>query len=157
MLKFVEYVNDTRTAVPGDWQLSATPEAGVENLATAEVAGASTLGGNVVPVRPGHTYTLDEDGPGGYTQVALEKFNGDDPNDPAQFDNHGNWEQIKGSDITVASGEQGVYRFVNREVKAFELPFTGGAGTWPYALGGALIAALALLAGLITRRQRANR
>ncbi|MCW4466131.1 CshA/CshB family fibrillar adhesin-related protein [Glutamicibacter sp. MNS18] len=153
LLKVVQNTNGTGTAEPGDWQLSATPAAGVQGLQPREVAGALAIDGNSFPVRPGHVYELDERGPGGYTRVALEKFTGNDPRDPAQLADAANWTAAQGPGISVETGKLAVYRFVNREVMAFALPLTGATGSWPYLGGGGALLAMALLAGWLLRRR----
>ncbi|MBO3088857.1 DUF7927 domain-containing protein [Cellulomonas dongxiuzhuiae] len=69
-----EVVNDDGgTAVASDFTLSAVPSGTppVEGLAEIDVTGASAADAQVNEVRPGHTYTLGETGPDGYTLTEI--------------------------------------------------------------------------------------
>lgn len=67
-----EVVNDdTGTAEPADWTLTATPTGEVPDDVVAEDVPGSTEG-VTVQVRPGTVYDLTESGPEGYAQASLE-------------------------------------------------------------------------------------
>lgn len=67
-----EVVNDdTGTAEPADWTLTATPTGEVPDDVVAEAVAGSTEGGTV-QVRPGTAYDLTEAGPDGYALASLE-------------------------------------------------------------------------------------
>ena len=63
--------DDTGTAEPSDWTLTATPTGEVPEDVVAEGVTGSTEG-VTVQVRPGTVYDLSENGPGGYDQASLE-------------------------------------------------------------------------------------
>lgn len=163
ILKFVENLEDSEngTATPADWNLSAAPRAGVNGLESGTVAGSMKVSTeSTIQVRPGHGYDLSEDGAlGGYLQVGLELFTGVDSSDTAALANAANWKSVNTKEpVAVGADEHQVYRFVNREAAAFELPLTGGGGSLPYVLVGGLVVFLALGAGALYKRlnQRKN-
>ncbi|MFJ2317185.1 CshA/CshB family fibrillar adhesin-related protein [Glutamicibacter sp. NPDC087661] len=154
LLKFVENVNGTGTAQPSDWELTATPKAGIPGLADRTVAGSSTLTSNTFLVRPGHEYAVNESSDlGGYTQVAFEKFTGTDPTQESQLIDPRNWAKADRKSISAAVETHTVYRFVNRDVPAFALPLTGSTGSWIYVVGGVLIAVIAVAAAIYRSRR----
>ena len=84
------------TAVATDWTLSATAEAGGEPV----VEGPTPATGSV----PAGTYTLAEDGPGGYTA--------------GEWVCEGNATPIEGATLTVANGEEVTCTITNDDVPA---------------------------------------
>lgn len=162
ILKFVENLEGTGTgsATPADWELSAVPHKGVDGLEAATVTGSMKVSEeSTIQVRPGHGYDLSEDGTlGGYFQVALQRFTGTDSSDTTALANAANWEAVDSKDpVMLRAGEYRVYRFVNREAAAFELPLTGGGGTLPYVLVGGLVIFLTLGAGALYKRRSKNK
>ncbi|QDZ15003.1 VWA domain-containing protein [Humibacter ginsenosidimutans] len=66
-----QVINDNGgSAVPGDWQLTATPTGTVPSGVVAQTVTGSLVGESF-NVLPGQTYALSEQGPSGYTQTAL--------------------------------------------------------------------------------------
>jgi len=157
LLKFVENINGTGTAVASDWDLTAAPRTDFPRLSERTVEGASTISDNSFLIRPGHEYEISEASEiGGYTQVAFEKFIGSDPRLQAQLNDPKNWEKADRKSLTLAAEQQAVYRFVNRDAKAFALPLTGGTGTRVYVIAGTLIALAAIAAGIYRLRRNRN-
>lgn len=160
LLKFVENTNGTGTATPADFDLSATPDKGVDGLTAKTVKGSSTVAvANTIQVRPGHDYQLTEGGDtGGYMQVALQKFTGTNPDDGAQLANAANWADVAAATtVSVAADQHAVYRFVNRDAVRFELPLTGGSGIGSFVALGALVIGLTVGAAIVmTRRRKAS-
>lgn len=157
LLKFVENVNGTGTATPANWNLTATPVNPAQVLTTRTVAGSSTVAtANTVTVRPGQAYALTEAGTvGGYHQVALQRFTGSDPGNAAAIASAANWVTVSATTpVSVAADSVGVYRFVNRDAVAFQLPFTGNTGASPYLIGGGLLGGLTVVAAIIISRRR---
>lgn len=155
ILKFVENVNGTGTAQPSDWTLSATPERGIAGLQEWSTAGASSLGGNVREIRPGHVYSLSEAAKvDGYTQVGFDRFTGSNPADQNQLEDPENWESADADEVRVAADTQAVYRFVNRDVPAFSLPLTGSSGSSMYVAGGIAVALVAVFAAVFQWRRK---
>ncbi|AIY00899.1 hypothetical protein ART_1300 [Arthrobacter sp. PAMC 25486] len=155
ILKFVENTNGTGTGVPEDWNLTATPHDGVPGLSVGTVEGSSAVTErNTIQVRPGHSYELSESGTvGGYTQLALQRFTGSDPAVESQLADPANWEDSKAA-VSVAADGSEVYRFVNRDAVRYELPLTGGSGSWPYLAGGGIIIAVAVGGATLAVRRR---
>ncbi|MFD4959661.1 SpaA isopeptide-forming pilin-related protein [Microbacterium sp. NPDC058389] len=100
-----QVVNDNGgAAVPGDWNLKATPAA-LSGLVATTVAGADTASSaNTIQVRPNHTYTISETGVTGYQQVKLQRLDGV------------NWVDVAGWDVTVPANGTGTYRIVNDDI-----------------------------------------
>lgn len=161
VLKSVENVNGTGTAEPGDWMLqAAASDAGDLDLPGLDVAGAGTAStANTFQVRPGQDYALSEhDGPGGYLQVALQRFTGTDASSASQTADEANWEDVDDSEpVRVAADATAVYRFVNRDAPSFALPLTGGAGSGPYWIGGAVVVLIGLVIAIVVGRRRSAR
>lgn len=155
ILKQVENVNGTGTATASDWNLTAAPASGVDGLEPTTVTGAETIDANTFRVRPGHRYQLSESSDlGGYRQAGLQRFTGADPRNAGQLANPANWQDVDPrAAVSVSADTLAVYRFVNRDVAAFALPLTGGAGALPYLLGGGLILLLAAGTALLLKRR----
>lgn len=99
------------TATPADWQLTATPNAGVAGLEPTSVAGADTIAEvNTFILRPDHLHTLTEASEvTGYTNTALEC---------RDLERTGSaYARVLGS-VTVPVMDWQVCRFVNADVPA---------------------------------------
>ena len=108
VLGLVKEVNNTHggTAVPGDWQLHATPTGTFPgNLPAVDQTGAAAANAVYVNVRPGVSYDLSESGgPAGY-QLTSTECAVRNPRDSVQ-------------QITLAAGEQGTCYFTNSDQPA---------------------------------------
>lgn len=86
------------------WDLTATPAA-LAGLTPTTVEGSETAGAsNTIQVRPDHTYTISETGPGGYSQVKLQQFA------------NGGWIDVAGWDVSVPPLGTATYRVVNDDI-----------------------------------------
>ena len=97
-------VNDNGgTATPGQWSLTATPQAPVFPGVAATTVPGSTAGASIW-LRPGQAYRITETGPAGYTQTDFECTIGQTTStDPL---------------ITLAANELGDCTFTNTTGKA---------------------------------------
>lgn len=106
-----------------DWTLSADPATGVTGLDRAEVAGAEEASDeNTVLVRPGHDYTIDEEGPTGY-RATLQRLVGEE------------WVDVDDQTVSVAALDTDTYRLVNARIP--------GSIAWSKVADGAAQAPLA--------------
>lgn len=157
LLKFVENANGTGTATPAQWTLTATPVKPAQPLTPHTVPGSSAVtAATTVPVRPGQGYAITEAATvGGYLPVALQRFTGSDPANAAAIADPANWVTVdEKTPVTVAADGRGVYRYIDRDAVAFQLPLTGDIGTLPFLIAGGLLGGVSIAAAILLSRRR---
>ncbi|MCI1641375.1 MAG: VWA domain-containing protein [Actinomyces sp.] len=164
LLKHV--VNDDGGSLEAsDWNLTATPESGVDGLSASTVAGDEKVtAANTFTVRPQHTYSITEAAADGrdlaYFQVKVQRYLGQVGADGSvDQDDDSQWEDVDPNAIQLPLEDNAheIYRVVNADVFAVSLPLTGGMSTDAFLLGGGGLLAAAGAGWLIHRRRRSLR
>jgi LPXTG-motif cell wall-anchored protein len=160
LLKHV--VNDDGGSLDAsDWNLTATPESGVDGLAPSTVAGDEKVtAANTFTVRPQHTYSITEAAADGrdlaYFQVKVQRYLGQVGTDGSvDQDDDSKWEDVDPNAIQLPLEDNAheIYRVVNADVFTVSLPLTGGMSTDAFLLGGGGLLAAAGAGWLIHRRR----
>lgn len=145
-----------------DFELGAESELDGTALVAGPVAGSETENGNSsLLVRPGQRYVVKENSLNAnlaFQTGELQRYTGV-PDADGQVDHADDalWETLPDGEFVVAAEGHEIYRLVSYDVAPSVLPQTGGIGTLPYLLGGAVLIALGGLAAIKLRNPAQNK
>lgn len=160
-LTVLNLVTGETDLVPENWELSALPGPGIDQLESVLAPGAEAPGDvNTFLVRPEHGYAIAAQplapAPGTSLQVAVERYVGPTPEAP----DHGeraHWEVADPAAVSVDRGGHEIYRFVNFVPTPLAMPELGGVGTSTFLATGAAVMAAGLIVGVALHRRRSTR
>ena len=139
-----------------DFELGAESELDGTPLVAGPVRGIETgAGDSSLLVRPGQRYVVKENSLNAnlaFQTGDLQRYTGV-PDADGEVDHADDdlWESLPDGEFVVAAEGHEIYRLVSYDVAPSVLPQTGGIGTLPYLLGGALLIALGGLGAIKLR------